>query len=131
MSNPGNNNAPSMIPTITGNPAIDTLLRNAIISLAAGLTGILVTWLNSHGIKDPNLTVVLSGAIVSALVAVAGIVWGIWQTRQSQQAIVNNTIHAALTGEVSQAVAAKATVEQATAIEASPVASVAPAPTKN
>jgi hypothetical protein len=110
----------AIVPSITGNPMLDTALRNGIITASAALAAIIVTWLNSKGFSDPNLTLLVSGAIASVLTAIAAIAWGIWQTRKSQQAIVNNTVHAALTGEVSAAIVAQATPEQAKAIQAAP-----------
>ena len=68
-------------------------------------------------------------AILTLTMMVAPWVWGLYtnwaKQRQSDAAVVNNTIHAALTGEVSQAVIEKASPEQALAIEASPNAKVA------
>lgn len=122
----------ALVPSITGNPAADTIIRNGIIAASGAAAGVIVTWLNAHGFNDPNLSLMVSGAVAAVLSGIAATAWGWWQTHQSQAAIVNNTIHAALTGEVPAAIASKATEEQARAVEASPTAtvvSVQPTPT--
>lgn len=114
----------TLVPTVTGNPAADTIIRNCIIASSGAAAGVMVTWLNAHGFNDPNLSLMISGAIAAVLSAVAATVWGWWATHMSQNAIVENTIHAALTGEVPVAVIAKATEAQAKAVDLSPTASV-------
>jgi hypothetical protein len=114
----------ALVPTVTGNPAADTLIRNGIIAASGAAAGIIVTWLNAHGFNDPNLTLMVSGAVAALLSGVAATAWGWWQTHQSQAAIVNNTVHAALTGEVPESIISKATEAQAQAVQASPTASV-------
>lgn len=118
----------ALVPSITGNPAADTIIRNGIIAASGAAAGIIVTWLNAHGFSDPNLSLMVSGASAAILSGIAATIWGWWQTHQSQNAIINNTIHAALTGEVPEAIASKATAEQASAVEASPTAKVVAAP---
>lgn len=118
----------TLVPTVTGNPAADTLIRNCIIASSGAAAGIMVTWLNAHGFNDPNLSLMISGAIAAVLSAVAATAWGWWATHMSQNAIVNNTIHAALTGEVPVSVIAKATEAQAKAVDMSPTASVVARP---
>lgn len=113
-----------LVPSITGNPAADTVIRNSIIAASGAAAGIIVTWLNAHGFNDPNLSLMVSGAVAAVMSTVAAMAWGWWQTHQSQLAIVNNTIHAAVTGEVPVAIVAKATAEQARAVEDSPTATV-------
>lgn len=72
MSSPGT----SILPSITGNQAWDRLIRSIVLSIAAGVTGVIMTWLNSHGFKDPNLSLMISGAVVSALTGIAIVIWG-------------------------------------------------------
>lgn len=114
----------ALVPTVTGNATVDTALRNLTITLSAAVTAMIMTFLNQHGFNDPNLTLLISGAVASTITAIAAIAWGIWSTRQSQKAIINNTVHAALTGEVSAAIISKATPAQAQAIDAAPNATV-------
>ena len=118
----------ALVPTVTGNPAADTIIRNTIIGLSGAIAGVIVTWLNAHGFNDPNLTLMVSGAIAAVLSFLAATAWGWWATHMSQAAIVNNTVHAALTGEVPLSVIARASQAQAKAVEASPTASVVSAP---
>lgn len=118
----------ALVPTVTGNPVYDTVIRNSIIASSGAVAAVIVTWLNAHGFKDPNLSLMVSGAIAAIMSGGAAMVWGWWATHMSQNAIVNNTVHAALTGEVPVAVIAKATEAQAKAIDLSPTASVVMAP---
>ena len=120
-------NAP-LVPTVTGNPAADTIIRNGIIGLSGMAAGVIVTWLNAHGFHDPNLTLMVSGGFAAVLSMLAATVWGWMATHWSQAAIVNNTVHAALTGEVPVAVISKATEAQAQAVQASPRADVVDKP---
>ncbi len=118
----------ALVPTITGNPATDTIIRNAIIGLSGAAAGVIVTWLNAHGFADPNLSLMVSGAVAAVLSTVAAAAWGVWATHKSQAAIVNNTVHAALTGEVPVSVISKASESQAKAVEASPTATIVAKP---
>lgn len=124
MSSTGKQANAATVPTVTGNPATDTIIRNAIIGMSGAAAGVIVTWLNSHGFNDPNLSLMISGAIAAVLSMLAATIWGWWSTLQSQKAIVNNTVHAALTGEVPVSVMAKATIAQAVAVDQSPRATV-------
>lgn len=90
---------------------------------ATALVGLLVAMLNHFKINlDPvtvnALTVGLTGMFVALLL------FAFRNKAVDQTAIVNTSVHAALTGEIPATVAAKATPAQIAAIEASPVASV-------
>lgn len=114
----------ALVPSVTGNPAADTIIRNCIIGASGAAAGVIVTWLNAHGFNDPNLSLMISGAFAAVFSFLAATIWGWWQTHQSQLAIVNGVVKAALTGVVPEPVAAKATNEQVAAIVASPTAQV-------
>lgn len=62
--------------SLTGNPAVDNLIRTALLSGSVALTAIIVTWLGAHGFTDPNLNLLISGAIFSVLAAGATALWG-------------------------------------------------------
>lgn len=64
------------LPTVTGNPAVDSLIRNGLTAASASLSAVILTWLNAHGFNDPNLNLMLSGIIFAVLVALAGLAWG-------------------------------------------------------
>lgn len=83
MSSPGIATA-QILPSITGNQAIDRLIRSAFLAIAAGATGVIVTWLNAHGFHDPNLSLMISGAIVSVLTGAAVVVWGYVNGKSSE-----------------------------------------------
>lgn len=67
--------------SITGNPAIDGLILKGLMAGAAAITGVILTWLNAHGFSDPNLNLMLSGAILSVLAMAATAVWGYINSR--------------------------------------------------
>lgn len=115
VNNDPNNNG-ALIPSITGSPQLDTFIRYGILAAAAALTGVIVTWLNAHGFTDPNLAVLISGATVSFLSAIAVVVWGYLQNRKTQQAVVQHVVTAAITSTIPPAVKAAITPEQEVAI---------------
>jgi len=117
-----------LVPSVTGNPATDSIIRNCIVATSAAAAGVMVTWLNAHGFNDPNLSLMISGAIAAVLSAAAAALWGWWAAHMSQAAIVNNTVRAALTQEVPAAIMAKATETQARAVEENPNTTVVPTP---
>lgn len=121
----------NVVPTVTGNPKYDTALGYFAVHVGMILAASCVAWMDAHGFdtkalaKDGiDLTVLISGTIVGIILSVAAWVWGQYRTKWSQKAIVDNTVHAALTGEVPVAIISKATIAQAQAVEASPTASV-------
>lgn len=87
MSSPGN----QIVPSITGNQAYDRLIRSAALTVAAGATGVIVTWLNAHGFHDPNLSLMVSGAIVTTLTAVAVTAWG-WVNGKNTEAAAKQVL---------------------------------------
>lgn len=76
-----------VIPSITGYPQLDSLIRSALLSAAAALTAVIVTWLNAHGFTDPNLSVMIGGAILSLLGAVVIAGWGFLQAQWSKRVV--------------------------------------------
>lgn len=95
--------------------------------IATVAVGLLLAMFNHFKITiDPAtvnaLTVGLTGVF-------AGLIVFAFRNKAADRATtVNATVHAALTGEVPEAIAARATTAQAAAIEASPTASVVPIP---
>lgn len=85
MSNPGTSGM-QLLPSITGNQAIDRLIRSGLLAVAAAVTGVIVTWLNAHGFHDPNLSLMISGAIVSILSGIAVTAWGYINGKHSEAA---------------------------------------------
>lgn len=98
MSNLGTPTTP-ILPSITGNVAIDGLIRGTLLSISAATTAVIVTWLNAHGFNDPNLTVMISGGVFSALSVVAIMGWGWISHKRSEVA-----------AEAAQTTAVKATL---------------------
>ena len=86
MSAPG-----SPLPSITGNQSIDRLIRSGLLAVAAGATGVIVTWLNAHGFHDPNLSLMISGAIVSTLTGAAIVAWG-WINGKNTEAAAKQAL---------------------------------------
>ena len=65
-----------LLPSITGNQAYDRLIRSALIAVSGGLTAWIVAWLKARGYSDPNIDILVSGAVFSALTTVAVVAWG-------------------------------------------------------
>lgn len=103
MSAPGKKDA-FVMPSITGNPAVDSLLRGALVAATMGITTVIVTWLNAHGFYDPNYGLMISGAIFSTLCTIAVMAWGYVNAKLTKRAVVVQTVVAATTGEVPHAV---------------------------
>lgn len=102
----------SVIPTITGNSQLDTMIRYFLLAASAAITAIIVTWLNAHGFTDPNLVTMISGAVFTALVVIAVFIWGFIQNNLLKVSVVNHVIATAVTGKVTPAVKAIATPAQ-------------------
>lgn len=92
MSNPGTPAPPSTL-AITGNPAIDGLILKGLMAGSAAIAGVILTWLNAHGFNDPNLNLMLSGAVLSVLAMVATAIWGFIKSRLDQAKAVNAGIN--------------------------------------
>ena len=83
---------------ITGNPAFDGIILKILTAGAAALTGIILTWLNAHGFNDPNLKLMLSGAVLSVLCMVAVTIWGFIQSKVNQARAVQAGINLTVSG---------------------------------
>lgn len=121
MSSPGNvavrflgdaDHPAPVIPSITGSPQLDTLIRYGLIAGSTALTAIIVTWLNAHGFSDPNLSTAVGAAVLGVLGVIATAAWGFLNNRIIKTAVVEHVVTAAMTGNVPVAVAAAATPEQ-------------------
>lgn len=116
-----------IIASLTGAPKAETLARYGAAMIGAAAVGVAVGWAKAHGYKIPD-----ADTIKLYVQGVGGLVLMIWATmlgftamRKSEQAVIQNTVQAALTGEVPAAIMAKASPEQAKAVEDAPNASVA------
>lgn len=124
-----------LVPSVTGNPQIDTFLGYLFTHLGVLAAGIAIAWMDAHGFDTKalsnsglDLSVLIATTVGGFLVSIAAWVWGQYRTKWAQGAIVNNTVRAALTGEVPAAIMAKATEAQAQAVEANPNTVVVPTP---
>lgn len=77
--------APPTSLSITGNPALDGLILKGLMAGSAAIAGVIITWLNAHGFSDPNLNLMLSGAVLSVLAMIATAIWG-WINSKVAQA---------------------------------------------
>lgn len=77
------------LPFSTGNPTYDSLIHSALIAASAALTAYIVAWLNAHKITDPNLNLMVGGAIFGVLAAIAGTAWSVWQHIVTKQVLTN------------------------------------------
>lgn len=98
-----------LIPSITGNPQIDAILRTLIASAAAALTAYIVVTLK---LTDPNLILSIGSAVLAILVLFAVLIWGWVHTANSQKLVVQHAVTAATTGKLPAAVYAAATIPQ-------------------
>lgn len=83
MSNPGASKLQLL--TITGNPTIDAGIRYGLVAATAGLTGVIVGWLNHEGFHDPSLPLYVGGAVASVLAGGAATLWGLVRTSKNEQ----------------------------------------------
>lgn len=93
-----------VIPSITGYPQLDTLLRGAIIAGSSYLTARCIDWMNLHHLTNSDLQITVGGAILSSMILVATLVWGQIQTRLNKLSAVQHVITAAATGTISDEV---------------------------
>lgn len=88
-----------IIPSITGYPAIDTLVGAVLVSGSTMLATTCVTWMNAHGFTDVTVAQV-SGVLLGAFVTVATIIWRMLQTNKTKTAVADHVITAAATGQI-------------------------------
>lgn len=89
-----------LIPSITGNPFLDTAIRIGLTSASAAITAVILTWLNAHGFHDPNLGLEVGGAVLATMIGAATVIWSFLQTKMNQLAVVQHVITTAATGEI-------------------------------
>jgi len=94
----------ALIPSITGNPLLDTAIRVVLTSASAAITALIVKHLADMGFSDPDLKAEIGAAVFSTLVGAATVTWSIVQTHLNQMSVVQHTVDALATGEVSDAV---------------------------
>lgn len=120
-----------LVPGITSNPMLDAVIRHGITAVSSAAATAAVVWMDAHGFNPAGLS--HDGISISALIfltvtgvlsAAASAAWSWIKTHQSQNAIINGIVTAAITGQVPASVMAKATPDQAQAVEASPTATV-------
>lgn len=80
------------LPFSTGNAAYDSLIRSIIIGVSGIATGAAVGWLNREGFHDPNLTMLVGGAVFGLVASIAGGAWGVWQHIRSKQIVTNEIV---------------------------------------
>src|ERR1017187_10114864 len=103
-----------VLPFTTGSPGMDSIIRSAVIGIAGFLTGIILTWLNKHGVmtwlnaygvvawlseQGLSIPVLVGGAVFSALLTLAGAAWGFYQQNIAKKFIVDHVVTAAATGQ--------------------------------
>jgi len=122
-----------ILPSITGNAMVDTAIRYGAATIGAGIVAWAASWAAQHGFKIPDKdTLAIYTQIASGGVVMGGaILWGLVSTKKSEATVVANAVQSAATGQVPEAIAAKATLQQLRAVNAAPNATVAPiAPAK-
>lgn len=127
------NDLEKILPSFFATAKRDVVARYIAGAAAGGIVGWAAGWARAHGwyVPDKDVLGMATQAIAGLVFVIVVARLGVNATNKSEIAIVNNTVRAAVTGEVPEAIAARATPAQAAAIEASPtamVASVPPAP---
>jgi predicted membrane-bound spermidine synthase len=98
MSYPGSN---PTVPSITGFPVIDTLLKWAIGLVAMGFATWTMGWLSAHGYQNKYITSEnLLLVVVPALIALATAVWAAISKYRTIFAFVEQVLEAAKTATV-------------------------------
>lgn len=108
-----------LIPSITGNSTIDGILRILLGSMAAAITTWLVVTLK---ITDPNLVVEVGTMVLSFVGLMAVVVWSYIHSANTQKAVVQHTVDAAITGKLPAPVMAVASLAQLRAVKNSQTA---------
>ena len=88
-----------IIPSITGNPVIDTMLGAGLISVSTALATTSVTWMNAHGFQGGDATQI-TGVILGVLVLVATTVWRFVASKKAKTSVADHVITAAATGQI-------------------------------
>ncbi len=119
MSDPNVPAVKSAIPTWTGSPVLDTAINQVVIVVGGLISGVLGVYLVKHGLGDETLLGVIPTAVpalLSSLVTLGFAIWSVVRKKQTVTAVVNHSLDAAVTGQVSDAVKALATPAQRAAI---------------
>lgn len=99
--------ANNLLPSLTGNPALDSILTKVAASLGGALAAIAVPWLVKHGVAGIDAGTITE-ATASVVLTVVAVVWGLAQKNGAEGAVVQHALDAAATGTVTPAVAAAA-----------------------
>ena len=121
----------ALVPTVTGNPVLDTFVGHTLTAVSAAVATAAVVWGDAHGfnsaalLKDGiNLSMIYGAVVFATLSGAFSYGWAWLRTHRSQNAIIDGVVNAAITGIVPAPIAAKASAAQGQAIEASPQARV-------
>ena len=119
-----------ILPSFFATAKRDALARYAAAALGGGAVAWAAGWAAAHGwyVPDKDTLSLLGQGLGGIIFVVVATKLGLNATDKSETVAVNNTVRAAITGEVPAAIAAKATTTQLEHIEASPVASVVAVP---
>ncbi len=97
------NNKP-IIPSITGFPALDSILAAAILGGAGLIDGKIYGLMDAHALHSADYQAAIFSCTVATLAAIATLAWRIFQTRLNQLAVTQHVITAAATGEIPDAI---------------------------
>lgn len=114
-----------LVPTVTGNPQLDTFLGYAATHVGAIAAAAAIAWMDSKGFDSKALAstgldmpILIATTVSGILLSGGAWVWGQLRTRWSQAAIVNTAMQAVLTQTIPSSVVAKAPQALAQAVEA-------------
>ena len=103
------------VPSITGNPVLDTAMRSLLLAIGGGAASILISVLAKYGVTDANLNAQLPTLIATFLTILATGLVGAWSVRTKKtavSAVVEQSLLAAVSGTVPDAVKALASASQ-------------------
>lgn len=93
-----------VMPSVTGYPQLDTLIRGVFIGASVWATTKLLDALGSHGVNVSDYYTLVAGAIFSSLVTAATLIWGFIQAQLTKKAIATHIVAAVVTQQISPAV---------------------------
>lgn len=119
-----------IVSALTKYPRAELLGRYAGAAVGGAILGYAACYIVVKGfyVPDRDTVGIVLQAIVGILISAAVAKLGLNAQQKADLTVVANTVAAAITAKVPEAIAAKATPEQLAAIEASPTATIAPVP---
>lgn len=95
------NSHKALIPSISGNPLVDTVVAGFITGAGGVITGFCMSFLVKHNMAGPGVEEAIYGAVTGTLVSLAIIAWRVVVGNKTKVIIAEHVIDATATGEIS------------------------------